>query len=251
MHLHDPMNTAEIQEQIAKKIKELNELQGLLEKTSLEEASTEIVEDAKPDDELSRFYDTAKEKILHAYRAEKVDITKESVDKVACVICIKAREFGVRFPLYLPETNPLQHPLLLHLQEKHGLVPPEHQKGWKNEFNNHFSFMFPDEVRRKEEVEKNAEGSRLWNLDQNLRRAKEAKKMEAVRATSSIRCKFCDEGFRTEMSLKNHMRKCLKVITLQGENGRLCSKCLEIKDKTLFGKNNSLEDGLQRSCHDS
>jgi len=262
------MNTAEIQKQIAKKIKELNELQGLLEKTSLEEASTEIVEDAKPDDELSRFYDTAKEKILHAYRAEKVDITKESVDKVACVICIKAREFGVRFPLYLPETNPLQHPLLLHLQEKHGLIPPEHQKGWKNKGNAHSSFNFP-ETSVNQHLTNNlkdrpcqtckychkkrvgSHGTMEECLDRTLKAVLGDIINRVVRANEYLFfCKYCGDGFLTKQSMKCHMRKCLTVITLQGENGRLCAVCLEIKDITMFGKNNKFEDGLQRSCQD-
>ena len=74
--------------------------------------------------------------------------------------------------------------------------------------------------------------------------AKRDEKREEMKATFSIRCKFCDEGFINDKALKRHMRNCVQLIPLLGEKGKLCLCCLEIKDETLFGTSKSREDGL-------
>jgi hypothetical protein len=266
------MNTAEIREKIAKKNPlprrgiPKNDLQAPIDKASLEEVSTETLEDAEPDDELSLFYETAKQKILHAYQADKEDITKESVDKVACGICIKAREVGVRFPLYLPETNPLQHPLLVHLQEKHGHIPHEHQKGWRRRGKPPHSFFYPESSVNQHLTKdlrlrpyqickychkecRTYHGTMEECLDRTLKAVLANIINRVVRAIEyPFICKYCGDGFLTELTRKKHYNKCLQVISLEGENGKLCKLCMEIKDKVLFSTKTDNKDALDSYC---
>ena len=63
-------------------------------------------------------------------------------------------------------------------------------------------------------------------------------------------CKYCGDGFITELTMKSHYRKCLQVISLEGENGKLCQLCMEIKDKVAFSRNMRNKDALDTYCRD-